>query len=282
MRRLLVLIAGILVATLVTVLAGCSSSGEETPRRLKVVTSTSLLTYIVERVGGDLVEVYNVVPPAQHPGDFDARPSDIKKLAEADLFLLHGWPGETFAAGLIESSGNADLRVARIEIPGNWMTPPVQLQATDAIAELLITVDGDNEASYIKNAGVYKEVVVSTGTDMQLRVSDSRPPRLTVLSEFFLSGFAEWLGFQVVATYGGPKPLTPSSVRELIDQGTAASVVLVIDNLQSGRDAGEGIAEELGTARVTLSNFPGGYEDTSTWEEAVVHNVDLILEALAR
>ena len=282
MRRLLVLVAGVLVAALVAASAGCSPSAEETPHRLTVVTSTSLLTYIVERVGGDFVEVYNVVPAAQHPGDFDARPSDIEKLAEADLFLLHGWPGETFAAGLIESSGNTDLRVTRIEIPGNWMTPPVQMQATDAVAEILISVDGDNEAIYTRNAGVYKEVVMSTGTDMQFRVSDSRPPRLTVLSEFFLSGFAEWLGFQVVATYGGPLPLTPSSVRELIDQGTAASVVLVIDNLNSGRDAGRGIAEELGTARVILSNFPGGYDNTGSWEEAVAYNVDLIVEALAR
>lgn len=282
MRRFLVLVAGILVATLVTASAGCSPSVEETAHRLKVVTSTSLLTYIVEQVGGDLVEVYNVVPPAQHPGDFDARPSDIKKLAEADLFLLHGWPGETFAAGLIESADNADLRVARIEIPGNWMTPPVQVQAADAVAEVLADIDGDNEAGYIRNAGVYKEVAVSLGTDMQSRVRDARPPRLNVLSEFFVGGFAEWLGFPVVATYGGPRPLTPDSIRKLIDEGRAAEVILVIDNLQSGRDAGKGIAEELGTARVTLSNFPGGYEDTSTWEEAVVHNVDLILEALAR
>jgi zinc transport system substrate-binding protein len=279
-RRLWVLIAGALVAALVA--ASCSPSAEEAPDRIKVVTSTSLLTYIVEQVGGDLVDVYNVVPPAQHPGDFDARPSDIQRLAEADLFLLHGWPGETFAAGLIESAGNDDLKVVRIEIPGNWMTPPVQMQAADAVAAALGDIDAANSDGYISDAGVYKQTVASVGNDLLSRVEDIEPSDLSVISEFFLSGFARWLGFQVAATHGGPQPLTPGSIRQLVDDGNAAGVVLVIDNLHNGRDAGKGIAEELGAARVSLSYFPGGHTDAATWEAEAAHNVDLILEALSR
>ena len=104
----------ILVANLVS--GGCTSKEVE---KLQVVTSTSLLTYIVERVGGDRVDVGNIVPPAQHPGDFDASPSDIKKLADADLFLLHGWPGEAFAERLIASADNPGLTAVNIDIKGN-------------------------------------------------------------------------------------------------------------------------------------------------------------------
>jgi len=57
---------------------------------------------------------------------------------------------------------------------------------------------------------------------------------------------------------------------------------LIIDNMQSGQDAGAGIAEELGSARVILSNFPGGYENTETWEKAIDYNVALLLEVITQ
>ena len=68
-------------------LGGCT--GGESPE-IKVVTSTSLMEYIARQVGGDRLEVVNLVPPNQHPGNFDVKPSDIQKLSSANLFLLHG------------------------------------------------------------------------------------------------------------------------------------------------------------------------------------------------
>ncbi len=84
-----ILVISILVLGLVvsSFMGGCAPA--ETGQ-LKVVTSTSLLAQIVERVGGDLVDVVNIIPPAQCPGHFDVKPGDIQKLADADLFLMHG------------------------------------------------------------------------------------------------------------------------------------------------------------------------------------------------
>lgn len=41
------------------------------------------------------------------------------------------------------------------------------------------------------------------------------------------------------------------------------------------------MANEIGAEQVTLSNFPGGFDNTETWEKAVENDVDLLLEALA-
>ena len=87
-----------------TLLTGCSESDNT---RLKVVTSTSHLEQLVQTIGGDAVDVINIVPPASHPGDFDASPGDIRKLADADLFLWHNWPGEVYVPALIESADTA-------------------------------------------------------------------------------------------------------------------------------------------------------------------------------
>jgi zinc transport system substrate-binding protein len=69
-------------------------------------------------------------------------------------------------------------------------------------------------------------------------------------------------------------------VAGLVDQGREVNVRLIIDNLQSGEDAGKAIAEELGCRRIVLSNFPGGFDNTKTWEKAIDRNIDLILDAV--
>ena len=281
MKKPKILVTFILALVLAAGLAlgGCAPAGTA---KLKVVTSTSLLTYIVEQVGGDMVDVVNIVPSAQHPGDFDARPSDMQKLAEAALFLVHGWPGEQFVPALIDSADNPDLTLVTIALEGNWMTPPVQLAATDRVATALSQIDSDNSVAYRQAAEAYQEKIVAKQAEIEARLAEVNPSGVNVLCVFWQAGFIKWAGLNVVATYGAPDTLTPQAVKELVDKGREAGVTLIIDNLHSGRDAGAGIAEELGSDRITLSNFPGGFDNTETWEKAIDWNIELILGAIAR
>ncbi|MCJ7576592.1 MAG: zinc ABC transporter substrate-binding protein, partial [Dehalococcoidia bacterium] len=95
------------------------------------------------------------------------------------------------------------------------------------------------------------------------------------------AGFVGWAGFDVVATYGRPEDLSVADVEQLVTEAKEARVALVIDNLQSGAtDTSETMAQDIGAVQVTISNFPGGLENTETWEKAIDKNVDLLLEAL--
>ncbi|RLC96359.1 MAG: zinc ABC transporter substrate-binding protein, partial [Chloroflexi bacterium] len=91
-----------------------------------------------------------------------------------------------------------------------------------------------------------------------------------------------WTGLNVIDTYPRPDALTAQMSAHLVDLGKAENVTLVIDNLQSGADGGKAIAEDIGCARIVLSNFPGGFDNTETWEKAIDHNIDLILEAVTK
>ena len=222
----------------------------------------------------------NIVSPAKHPGDFDAKPGDIQKLAEAELFLVHGWPGEKFVPNLIASADNPGLTVVTIALEGSWMTPPVQLKATDEVAAALSQVDGKNSSAYQKSASEYKSTVIAREAEVKAKLAKVNFSEINVMSAFWQVGFLKWIGLNVIATYGDPDSLTPKVVKELVDKGRGAKVTLIIDNLHSGKDAGKGIAEELGSKRVILSNFPGGFENTETWEKAIEYNVDLLLAAI--
>jgi len=285
MKKSKALIIGILVLSLVisSLLVNCETA---TTARLKVVTSTSLITQIVERVGGDMVDVVNIIPPAQCPGHFDVKPGDIQELADADLFLLHGWQGETFSQDLIATANNPDLTVVNINVKigenTNWMTPPVQLAAIDKITTALSEVDAENSAAYQELAAEYKDSITAKEAEIEARLVKEDLASINVMCADMLVGFIQWTGLNIVATYGRPDSLTPQVVQELVDTGREENVTLIIDNLQSGQDAGAGLAEELGCARIILTNFPGGFDDTETWEKAIDYDIELILEAIAQ
>jgi zinc transport system substrate-binding protein len=271
----------VLVLLLVAVLTSGGCAAEETGK-LQLVTSTSLLAQIVERVGGENVDVINVIPPAQCQGHFDVKPGDIQMLAGADLFLMHGWQGEKFTDDLIASANNPDLNVFKVDVPGNWMTPQVQIQAIDIIAGIISQADTGHSAEFQKQASDFKASVNAMGAEAADKLAGANTAGINVMCAEQQAGFVQWAGFNIVATFGRPDSLTPQVVKELVDKGREGEVTLIIDNMQSGKDAGAGIAEELGSARVILSNFPGGYDGTETWEKTIEYNVALLLATIGQ
>jgi len=268
-----------LVLLVLPVLSACDKNQNS---KLKVVTSTSLIEYIVREVGGNYVEVINMVPPNQHPGNFDVKPGDIEKLANASLFLLHGYPGEAYADKLIASANNQNLVVSKVSVDGNWMIPSVQMTATDKIASILSEVDPSNASSYMNSAENYKKKIQAKETTIKNRLLEANVSKINVIASIRQADFLGWAGFNVVATFGGTQSLTPQVVKDLVDQGRAANVVLIVNNIQDGQDAGKAIAEELDAQNLNLSNFPGGLDDTETWEKALDRNVTILLDAIVR
>jgi zinc transport system substrate-binding protein len=278
MKKTALLLTALLSFTLFS-LGGCNGSEEP---KLKVVTSTSLMEYIVQQIGGNHIVVINLVPPNLHPGNFDVKPSDLEKLANADLFLLHGWPGEGYADKLIASANNPDLVVSKANIDGNWMIPSVQAAAVDKVLSILCETDPDNTTAYQKAAEKYKERIQAKEADIIAKLTKADVSKINVIASFRQADFLKWAGFNVVATFTSTQSLTPQVVKDLVDKGKAGNVTLVVNNLQDGQDAGKAIAAELGAENLNLSNFPGGFSNTETWEKAIDRNVTILLDAIAK
>ena len=279
MRRLTPLA---LLLTIGLVLPGGCRQGVPVEPELNVVTSTSLLGYIVQEVGGDDVDVSNMVPAAQHPGDFDPKPSDIQKLARASLFMVHGWPGETYVPEVVAAAHNPGLKVVTVSENGSWMTPPVQIAAAEKVAAALAEADPAHADLYWQRAAQYADRVRAKEAEADARLADGSVASVKAIAAVQQAGTAQWMGITVVGSYASAEALTPQTVKDLVDKGRAAGVVLIIDNLHSGKDAGKGLAEELGAKRVVLVYFPGGVDGAETWEKALDYDVDQVLEAIAR
>ena len=273
------LVIVILLLSLLALSPGCSE--EQTSDKLKVVTTTSIIASIVEQVAGDKVEVANIIPPAQCPGHFDVKPSDVQMLADAQLFFKHGWQGEMFSTQLVDSANNPDLNAVTLNIDGNWMTPTVHSQAVGNITAALAEADPENADFYQSNAASFQNAIAAKGSELKAELTAANVSQYKVICGDMIMGLIVWTGFNVIASYPRPEDLTPQKMQELIDLGKQSGVAIVIDNLQSGKaDAGVTMAEEIGAAQVTLTNFPDGFDNTETWEKALEMDVDLLLAAL--
>jgi ABC-type Zn uptake system ZnuABC Zn-binding protein ZnuA len=248
---------------------------------LKVVATTSVIAEIVADLGGPGVDVITLIPPASCPGHFDIKPDDMRRLADAHLFLMHDWQGRQFSEGLLRAAGNRNLNRVVLQVEGNWMTPHTQIEATERVAALLIEIDPPRSDTYRTAAARRKTEVERAGAAQAQRLLTAGVQRLAVLVNVMQAGFVNWAGFQVAGDFGRGEDMSPRDMQDAISLSRSKAVRLVIDNLQSGKQAGIGIAKAVGAAQVTLSNFPGGFPDTPSWATAFEKNVDLLVAAIA-
>jgi zinc transport system substrate-binding protein len=277
-RKLIAVIVAVLVVIAVTFLV----RAQYAPPSTDIMAGTSLISNIVQDVAEDRLEARTLIPPGTCPGHYDVKPSDIEALANSKALFIHNYQQNyENITGLIEAAENPGLNITVINITGNWMTPPVQAEAVDKIAQALGEIDPENAAYYEGKADERAQAILAYGEDVKERLRGTGVEEVKVICAEMQAGFIGWAGFNITATYGRPEELSPADVEQLVIDAKEAGVALVIDNLQSGATATSGtMAQDIGAIQVTISNFPGGLENTETWEKAIDKNVDLLLEAL--
>jgi len=263
---------------LLTLLASLSCA----PPSADIMTGNSLIAEVTQDLADGKLEVRNLIPPGMCPGHYDVKPSDVETLANSKVLLIHNWQENMKnITGLVEAADNPELIIKVIDVPDTPMVPDVQAEAIDKIAQALSEIDPANSAYYQQKAEQRKQAVLAKGEEIQGRLKEAKVSEAKVICSDMQAGFVNWAGFDVVATYGRPEELSVAEVEQLVTEAKQAGVALVIDNLQSGTTgSSESIALDIGAIQVTISNFPGGFEDTETWEKTVDKNVDLLLESL--
>src|SRR5690625_3543890 len=90
-----------LLITTILVVAACSNGSNEssesktkdqeaTNDTLRVITSFTLLEDMVREVGGERVDIHNLVPIGTDPHEYDPLPDDIKAATDADILFFNG------------------------------------------------------------------------------------------------------------------------------------------------------------------------------------------------
>lgn len=119
-------------------LAGCSSgddSGAGSDRTVRAIATTTQIADIVREVGGDQVEVTQLLQPNTDPHDYEPRPSDVEAFPDAEVVFMNGGHLDDWVEELIDDSGS-EARVVDL-----GASVPVRLEGGDH------DHDGDEKAA---------------------------------------------------------------------------------------------------------------------------------------
>ena len=91
------------------VVAGCGGSGGggSEPGTVRAVATTTQVADLVREVGGEEVEVTQILQPNTDPHDYEPRPSDVAAFADADIVFKSGGHLDEWSEQLVEDSGSS-------------------------------------------------------------------------------------------------------------------------------------------------------------------------------
>ena len=276
------ILIGVLIVAVVGALVAVVVLTQRTPPSVDIMAGSSFIANIIHDMSDGEVESRALIPPGTCPGHYDVKPGDIEALVNTKAIFIHNYQQNyENVTGAIEAADNPELIITVLNVTGNWMVPAVQVEGVDKIAQALSELYPDNAAYYQGNATERAQSILDKGEDIRSELTEAGVEGVKVICAEMQAGFVGWAGFDIVATFGRPEDLSPADVNQLVSQAQQAGVALIIDNLQSGSTTlGASIEEDIEAITVTISNFPGGLENTETWEKAIDKNVDLLLDAL--
>jgi len=213
--------------------AACGGGGGDSGK-VQVVTTLPLFADFVREVGGDRVEVTPLVPQGADPHTFEPSPSDVKKVARADIAFANGLDLEPSAARLIEANlkGGAPLvKLGEEALKGSaggsgatgphlWMDPDMALLYAASIDFWLARVDIDGaeefQAGYSRFASAVNDAKSYVGGKVAAVPAENR--KIITTHDAF-GHFADAFGLEVVAVVvesPGQEP-SPDDVAKLAE-----------------------------------------------------------------
>lgn len=268
---------------------------------LKVVTSFSILADLTRAVGGEHIQLTNLVGADQDAHHFEPSPADARLLQHSDLVISNGLGFEPWLERLLASSESkaAHLEASRGIVPlmteedGERVPDPHAWQSlTNAelyvrnIAAALSQHDPANARYYTANRDAYLKqlhVLLQQATQRFANVPASQRTIVTSHDAFGYLGQAWQLRFiapQGLTTHDEPSAAEVAAlIRQIREQGVRA---VFVENIRDPRLI-EQIAQEAGaTVGGTLySDALAAEGPASSYLGMFRHNLDTLLAALA-
>ena len=260
---------------LLTVLATGCGPEEGGGGKLKVVTTVSPITSIVENIGGDRIELVGVVPEGVNSHTFEPQPSLAKLVADADLIIANGLFLEEPTLQLAEAGKREDTPILRLgdraitrdqwqfdfsfpESEGHpnphlWPDPKLGLKYAELAQAELASLDPDNADYYSGNLEVFRQRVDVMDAAIREAVATIPPENRRLLTYhdswayFALSYDLEVIGAVQPSDFAEP---SAREVAELIDQVRELGLPAVFGSEEFPSDVLETIAREGGSTFV--------------------------------
>lgn len=289
-------------------LLSCGGQKEDNGK-LQVVTTTTMITDLLENIGGDLIDVNGMMGSGVDPHLYKPSEGDMRKLANADVIFYNGLHLEGKLVDVFEkmdARGNATVAVSdaldRSKLissdyfasnydPHVWFDIDYWTQMTEFVTKKLSEIDPENKAAFEKNRDNYLEKIATLKTELTSKIEElPQEKRILVTAHDAFNYYGRSFNFEVVGLQG-LSTATEAGVQDvqrltkfIIDNKIKAVFVessvprRTVEALQAAVKArdhevqigGELFSDALGSAGTEEGTYIGMYK----------HNVNTIVNAL--
>jgi manganese/iron transport system substrate-binding protein len=321
-RRDMSTILTVLLILIFSLTAACSvqpadqtTAGASSGRKIRVLSTTTLVGDVVSQVGGDRIEQSILIPPGVDEHGFQPSPQDLAKTVQADLIFINGAGLEGFIDKLVQNAseniavtavsdgielleGEAHLEEDEEHLdeeneeqeegdPHTWTDPNNVIIWVNNIEKALSEADPNSASYYSENANRYRQQLRELDTWVVEQVNQIPQERRKLVTDHTVfTYFASRYGFeQIGAVVPGYSTLAQPSAQqmaELEDTIRALQVPAVFVGNTINPALSERVAADTQTRLVyiltgslTEEGGPG-----PTYVEYVKYNVNAIVEAL--
>ncbi|TQS74776.1 zinc ABC transporter substrate-binding protein [Ornithinibacillus gellani] len=302
----------ILTSMTVFLLSACGSGGADDSsedKPLQVVTSFTIIADLAKEIGGDDVDIHNLVPTGTDPHEYEPLPEDIKKATDADILFYNGLNLEGGKNGwffkMIDTVGQKEEHIFSLtdqvepmyiagedgqdeEInPHAFIDPAVGIKMAEAMRDAFMKVDPDRKADYEKRATAYLDRLKEMDQTYEEKINDlPEADRVLVTSE---------RAFQYMANHYGLKEAfiweidteengSPSQIKSLVSFIKEHEVpVLFVESNVDTRPM-ETVSSETGVPIFEKTIYsdeigePG--EEVDTYMKYLEYNINIIHDGL--
>lgn len=225
MKKLAVLFS----AVVLLVLAGCQSDASNASERnstaqegaVQIITTTTMITDLVNQIGGEHVEVEGLMGPGIDPHGYQASASDVTNMMEADVVVSNGLHLEAQLGEVFEGLEQQGKEVFVLEEglsketflssdddslaydPHIWFSVSNWKSAADYITEQLSEFDSENADVYQENNKKYQKELDELAAYINDRITEiPEESRYLVTAHDAFHYFGEEFGFEVVGLQG--------------------------------------------------------------------------------
>jgi len=285
----------------------CSKSTEINQNKILVATSILPLSDFVKQVGGDRVDVFNLVPPGASPHTYELTPSQLRNVAKAQLLVLNGVGMEFWADKLIQSMGDSELKVVDTSVgiaiidaeivdhvseeseeshshasgnPHIWLDPIHVTVQVNHIKTALQEIDPVHSPDYEQNARAFIDQLDQLHKEIRAQVQTWQHRRFVCFHPAWIY-FAQRYGLEqaaVIQESPGREP-SPQELIELIKIIREINANAVFAEPQSSPKMAEAIAGET-DAKVIFLDPLGSEKQLSSYISLMRYNVQQMALAL--
>lgn len=301
MRRTILIIAALGLAA-----AGCSSDSEPASQGgtdsavIDIVATTPQVADFARNIGGDMVQVHDIIRPGVDPHEFEPAAGDLERLSSADVIVRNGagfeeWFEPTIASAspsgtIVDASNGVELRTDDGQTdPHIWQNPQNAKLMAANIAEALRVAAPENAQAFDSRLASYTAELDALDAEIAARIDGLADKKLVTDHDalgYYIDRYGMTLVGSVVPSFDTNADLSSAQINDLVAEIRAQNVrAIFVEQSVSSRSA-DTIARESGARVVSgeealYADTFGESEDVDSYIEVMRHNTNSIVTALA-